>query len=245
MISWKSAAVTGGVAVSLAAAAGLWLAERQPQEAEPTRTDRAEAEVSSSLTEVIVTPIAALPPALAEVVASPAAHDFASLKAEWAHARTWEDKTRCADEMAALGTAEAVEFLVQEINATREWKARNELATAFRALSDPEGLNALLPALLGRFDRGSRVLGEYCDAIGRLAQADTVVTLEALHWQACNQPGQSLKIIRAIAAIRNEPAKRELMRLSARSDSEAMVAAANAALQNLGTAPPPRLTATR
>lgn len=228
------------LAVATAMAGGLWLASTDEQP--PLAATAPPVEVPSEPAPAALA-LFPLEPERAPVEEPVPA--FQELREQWYKAQTLDEQVQCADALATLSTAESVDFLLQRIATIYDWKARNELAKSLRATSSPEALNAMLPALLSRFDRGSRVLAELCEAIGRLAQEDTVATLEAMHWQSCTQAGQGLKVIRAIAAIRNKPAERELMRLSARSDSEALVAAANAALEKLGRQPPERLTATR
>lgn len=155
----------------------------------------------------------------------------ASLLDEWSRAVSFEEMDRIAATLAEMSTAESVQALMDGIRRTAEWSERAALAKNLRAVSDPETLVVLVPALLHNYGRGSTILGEIVDAIARLAQPETIDDLAALHWQASTQAGQGHKVLRAVAAIRNPAAKRGLERLVARSDSPALSAAAQEAIK--------------
>lgn len=119
-----------------------------------------------------------------------------------------------------------------------EWSQRAAIAKELRSVSSPEALTVLLPSLLENYGRGNTLFNEISDAIARLAQAETVETLEIMHWQASTQAGQGRKILRTIAAIRNPPARRALAKLAARAESPALAACAAEALKAMaGPAP--------
>jgi HEAT repeat protein len=151
----------------------------------------------------------------------------------WSQARTFEELDQAASLLAERSTAESVQTLLAGIQKTQDWSQRAALAKNLRAVSDPESLMVLVPALLDNYGRGSTILGEIVDVIARLAQPETVDDLAALHWQASTQAGQGHKVLRAVAAIRNPAAMRGLVRLTQRADSPALAAAAEEAVKRL------------
>jgi HEAT repeat protein len=151
----------------------------------------------------------------------------------WNAATTKEQLIALADELAQRNTAESVQTLIAALHTEQHWGTRAELATSLRAVSNPETLPALLPELLGNQGRGSTVMKEITDAVCRMAQPDTVATLEAMHWQASSQAGQGHKILRTIGGIRNPAAKRALLKLAAHGQSEALAAAAQYAADQI------------
>lgn len=155
------------------------------------------------------------------------------LRVAWSASTTLTELQAIAQELATRNTADSVQCLMEAIASLDDWSARAELAKHLRAVSDPETLTALLPALLQNYGRGNTILNEIADAVGRMAQPDTVETLAAMHWQASTQAGQGHKILRTVAGIRNPPATRALLRLAERSESPALAAAATEALQRL------------
>lgn len=159
--------------------------------------------------------------------------DGPALAQAWSQARTFEELDQVASLLAERSTAESVQMLLAGIQKTQDWSQRAALAKNLRAVSDPETLVVLVPALLDNYGRGSTILGEIVDVIARLAQPETVEDLAALHWQASTQAGQGHKVLRAVASIRNPAATRGLARLVARSDSPALSAAAEEALKAL------------
>jgi hypothetical protein len=147
-----------------------------------------------------------------------------------------EDKiqlTAIADELAARNTTESVQLLVQALYTEQHWSTRAELAQSLRGVSNPDTLAVLLPELLTNHGRGSTVLSEIVDAVARMAQPDTVATLEVMHWQASTQAGQGHKVLRAVASIRNPSAKRALAKLAAHAESPALAAAAADAVSRM------------
>ena len=151
----------------------------------------------------------------------------------WSQARTFEELDQAASLLAERSTAESVQTLLAGIQKTQDWSQRAALAKNLRAVSDPESLMVLVPALLDNYGRGSTILGEIVDVIARLAQPETVDDLAALHWQASSQAGQGHKVLRAVAAIRNPAAMRGLVRLTQRADSPALAAAAAEAVKRM------------
>lgn len=125
-----------------------------------------------------------------------------------------EEKDAQAARLAEQDTPEAVAELLRQLRLETDWQTRAVLGRNFRALGNPEVLQVLLPALLVDYGRGSPVTMEIIDAIGRLAQEDTVTALEALHWQASGNGVETMKVVRAMAAIRNPPARRALNKLA-------------------------------
>jgi hypothetical protein len=142
-----------------------------------------------------------------------------------------DDKARYAEALASQNTEAAVQSLLESIGAEKEWATRAALAKHLRAVSDPDTLPALVPALLNNYGRGNTILNEIVDSIARMAQPDTIEALATLHWQASTQAGQGHKVLKAVAAIRNPPAMRGLVRLSERAESPALAAAAQEALK--------------
>lgn len=211
------------VVLALAAMAGHWLATRQ--EAVSTET---------SQETVAIKPAPIEKPASSPETSEPAPEvkvSVTSLINDWQQAKSFEERDRAAAGLAEISTAESVKALMDGIMRTTEWSERAALAKNLRAVSDPETLAVLVPALLENYGRGSTILGEIVDAIARLAQPETIEDLAALHWQASTQAGQGHKVLRAVAAIRNPAARRGLERLVARSDSPALSAAAQEAIQ--------------
>lgn len=145
--------------------------------------------------------------------------------------RTLEELDPLAQELAEQNTPESVQTLLNGIERIKAWPARAALAKNLRAVSNPDCLQTLLPALLNNYGRGNTILNEISDCIARLAQPETVEDLAALHWQASVQAGQGHKVLRTVACIRNPVAMRGLVRLAARDDSPALVAAANEAIK--------------
>ncbi|MCX6853665.1 MAG: hypothetical protein NTV80_02040, partial [Verrucomicrobia bacterium] len=128
-------------------------------------------------------------------------------------------------------TPESVQKLLDVIEHIKEWPVRAALAKNIRAVSNPEALQVLLPALLNNYGRGNTILNEISDTIARLAQPETVEDLAALHWQASVQAGQGHKVLRTVASIRNPIAARGLMKVANFSESPALAAAAQEALK--------------
>jgi hypothetical protein len=155
------------------------------------------------------------------------------LRRAFGQASTLADLDPIAQQLAELGTPESVQALLDGIEKVKEWPVRAALAKNLRAISNPECLQSLLPALLNNYGRGNTILNEISDTIARLAQPETVEDLAALHWQASVQAGQGHKVLRTVAAIRNPAALRGLMKVASRDDSPALVAAANEAIQAL------------
>ena len=209
--------------LALAAMAGHWLATRQ--ESANTKLPREN---------VAIKPAPIEKPASSPEKSEPAPEarvSVTSLLNDWQQAKLFEERDRAAAGLAEISTAESVQALMDGIMRTAEWSERAALAKNLRAVSDPETLAVLVPALLENYGRGSTILGEVVDAIARLAQPETIEDLAALHWQASTQAGQGHKVLRAVAAIRNPAAKRGLERLVARSHSPALSAAAQEAIQ--------------
>jgi HEAT repeat protein len=165
--------------------------------------------------------------------ALPEKADVPTLAQAWNQAQTFEEMDQVAGRLAERSTAESVQTLLAGIQKTQDWSQRAALAKNLRAVSDPETLVVLVPALLDNYGRGSTILGEIVDVIARLAQPETVDDLAALHWQASTQAGQGHKVLRAVAAIRNPAAMRGLVRLTQRADSPALAAAAEEAVKRL------------
>jgi len=128
---------------------------------------------------------------------------------------------------------EQVRQILHGIATEPEWSTRAAIAKELRAVSSPEALTVLLPALMENYGRGNTIFNEISDAIARVAQAETVETLEVMHWQASTQAGQGRKILRTIAAIRNPPARRALAKLATRAESPALAACAEEALKGM------------
>ena len=152
------------------------------------------------------------------------------LEQAWARAHTLTELDPIAQTLAELGTPESVQLLLTSIKKIRDWQTRAALAKNLRAVSNPEVLQVLLPALLENYGRGNTILNEISDSIARLAQPETVEDLAALHWQASVQAGQGHKVLRTVACIRNPVAIRGLMKVASRENSPAFIAAANEAL---------------
>lgn len=144
----------------------------------------------------------------------PPLRDLAVVIREWENSTSLEVWEACAEELAQINTPEAVTALLEGVYETADWEARVRLAQNLRALSNPEVVQSLIQGLLMDFGRGSPVIGEICDAISRLAQADTVTQLEAYHWQLNGQGVASHHLLRAMAGIRNPPARRALNKLA-------------------------------
>lgn len=155
------------------------------------------------------------------------------LVAHWNTAKDSDQLASIAEELAARNTTESVQLLVQALYTEQHWSSRAQLAQSLRAVSNPDTLAVLLPELLTNHGRGSTVLSEIVDAIARMAQPDTVQTLEVMHWQASTQAGQGHKVLRAVASIRNPSAKRALGKLAAHAESPALAAAAQDAYSRL------------
>ncbi|HCN30672.1 MAG TPA: hypothetical protein DIT64_18465 [Verrucomicrobiales bacterium] len=188
-----------------------------------------------------------LPPAQAvevplqvlDAATAPPRDPVAAILERWSRARTPQEHDEHAEALAALGTVEAVQALMEKLARVRDAEARGLIAANLRAIAEPDTLAALVPALLGDFRQGSPELRELCSAIGRLAQAETVQALEDLHWHAASLAGQSPKVVRAMASIRNPAAARGLEKLVARGDAaESLTAAAREALMAMGLEPP-------
>lgn len=161
--------------------------------------------------------------------AEPASLD--QLRVSWAKATTLEQLDPIAQSLAEMNTPESVQELLTGIEHIKEWHVRAALAKNLRAVSNPEVLQVLLPALLNNYGRGNTILNEISDTIARLAQPETVEDLAALHWQAAVQAGQGHKVLRTVACIRNPVALRGLMKVASRDDSPALVAAAQEAIK--------------
>jgi HEAT repeat protein len=168
-------------------------------------------------------PDAALTPSAEIVAESPS---LGELSASWNQAQTLEQLDPVAQALAEMNTPESVEKLLTGIEHIKEWPVRAALAKNLRAVSNPETLQVLLPALLNNYGRGNTILNEISDTIARLAQPETVEDLAALHWQASVQAGQGHKVLRTVASIRNPIAARGLMKVANFSESPALVAAA-------------------
>jgi hypothetical protein len=165
----------------------------------------------------------------AEIVAE--SPSLGELSASWNQAQTLEQLDPVAQALAEMNTPESVEKLLTGIEHIKEWPVRAALAKNLRAVSNPETLQVLLPALLNNYGRGNTILNEISDTIARLAQPETVEDLAALHWQASVQAGQGHKVLRTVASIRNPIAARGLMKVANFSESPALVAAAQEALK--------------
>jgi len=211
-------------ALVLAVAGGLQLANRREPGLSPSLAAVAKV-LTQPAQESAQAEEATLQPSIAVTVAS--------LRASWSQAKSFEEIDRVAASLAEINTAESVAMLMEGIRHTQEWSQRAALAKNLRAVSDPETLAVLVPALLENYGRGSTILGEIVDVIARLAQPETIEDLAALHWQASMQAGQGHKVLRAVAAIRNPAATRGLARIAERSDSPALAAAAQEALKAL------------
>lgn len=193
----------------------------------PTRTVQAPTIVlpASKPNTVVISAAEQPTPATAE----PASLD--QLRVSWAKATTLEQLDPIAQSLAEMNTPESVQELLTGIEHIKEWHVRATLAKNLRAVSNPEVLQVLLPALLNNYGRGNTILNEISDTIARLAQPETVEDLAALHWQAAVQAGQGHKVLRTVACIRNPVALRGLMKVASRDDSPALVAAAQEAIK--------------
>ena len=156
---------------------------------------------------------------------------ISELRFAWSQANTLAQLDPIAQSLAEQDTPESVQVLLDGIEKIKEWPVRAALAKNLRAISNPDTLQVLLPALLNNYGRGNTILNEISDTIGRLAQPQTVEDLAALHWQAAVQAGQGHKVLRTVACIRNPVALRGLMKVASRDDSPALVAAANEAIK--------------
>jgi HEAT repeat protein len=207
----------GSASLILAAFFGSHLAGTPKSEKIPSRTRSAEA-------------IKATEPAQPLVAVQGAPLSVRDLQIAWTKAHSLTELDPIAQALAEKDSAEAVQVLLDGIEHIKEWPVRAALAKNLRAVSNPEVLQTLLPALLNNYGRGNTILNEISDTIARLAQPETVEDLAALHWQASVQAGQGHKVLRTVASIRNPVAIRGLMRVAARDESPALVAAANEAL---------------
>ena len=176
---------------------------------------------------VLSQPAISAPAAAAE----PASID--QLRDQWAKGTTLEQLDPIAQSLAEMNTPESVQMLFDGIEHIKEWPVRAALAKNLRAVSNPEALQVLLPALLNNYGRGNTILNEISDTIARLAQPETVEDLAALHWQAAVQAGQGHKVLRTVACIRNPVALRGLMKVAARDDSPALVATAQETIKTM------------
>lgn len=149
----------------------------------------------------------------------------------WHQATTLEELDPIAQSLAEQNTPESVQSLLTGIERIQDWPTRAALAKNLRAVSNPETLQVLLPALLNNYGRGNTILNEISDTIARLAQPETVEDLAALHWQASVQAGQGHKVLRTVASIRNPIAARGLMKVANHTESPALAAAATEALK--------------
>ncbi len=224
------------LACLMAAGLAWWIASASTSEdsglKSPSALVKTEPEVMPSAPAKAVTVEALAQPVLP---APPAYSDMSldELRAAWNEAPTMDKLQGVAEELASRNSAESVKLLLEAIGSMQDWPSRSELAKNLRAVSDPATLSSLLPALLDNYGRGNTILNEISDAVGRMAQCDTVEALAVLHWQASTQAGQGHKILRTVAGIRNPPARRALARLAERSDSPALAAAAAEALKNM------------
>jgi hypothetical protein len=161
----------------------------------------------------------------------PKAQTLQDLATAWKEARNLDQLDPIAQSLAEMNTPESVQKLLDGIEHIKEWPVRAALAKNLRAVSNPETLQVLLPALLNNYGRGNTILNEISDTIARLAQPETVEDLAALHWQASTQAGQGHKVLRTVASIRNPIAARGLMKVANFSESPALAAAAQEALK--------------
>lgn len=178
-------------------------------------------------------PVQAAVPNTPAVVPPFSAMSIDELRQAWNEAPSMAELQGIAEELASRNSSESVKLLLEAIASMDDWPSRAELSKSLRAVSDPATLSALLPALLGNYGRGNTILNEIADAVGRMAQPDTVEALAVMHWQASAQAGQGHKILRTVAGIRNPPARRALARLAERAESPALAAAAAEALKNM------------
>ena len=216
--------LTFGLGLTAATLGGLWLAG---DNASPTPT----------LHHAVVAPVIQVSPPFGPeqlIAETPPTHvSISDLRTALAKAKDPAERESIAATLADQNHPEAVQALLEGIKQTPEWSTRAALAKHLRAVSDPATLEALLPALLDTYGRGNTIFREISDTVARLAQADTVETLEVMHWQASAQAGQGQKILRTVAEIRNPPARRALQKLALHAESPALAAAAEAALVNL------------
>ncbi len=171
------------------------------------------------------------PTAVEPTISQPTELDLATAISQ---RRPLEELDHAAQTLAEANTPESVQALLDGIDRIKEWPVRAALAKNLRAISSPETLQALLPALLNNYGRGNTILNEISDAIARLAQPETVEALAALHWQASVQAGQGHKVLRTVASIRNPVAARGLMKIAHSTESPALAAAAAEALKEMG-----------
>ena len=216
-----------GSGLAAASLCGLWLAGK---DASPALTKtHAPVQVASPAAVTKTDTIAASPVITPQLLP----HSIPDLRAALVEAKDPAEKESIAAQLADQNHPEAVQALLDGIKKTSEWSTRASLTKHLRAVSDPATLDALLPALLDTYGRGNTIFREISDTVARLAQADTVETLEVMHWQASAQAGQGQKILRTVAEIRNPPARRALQKLALYAENPALAAAAEAALIHL------------
>ena len=226
------------LACAAAVALAYWVGRAPSPEAAPPLSAKPAPVAQSPAPPAPPVPAAEPAPAASPAPVALSAMSLDELRHAWNAAATMTELQGIAEELASRNTSESVKLLLDAIGSMEDWPSRADLAKNLRAVSDPETLSALLPALLGNYGRGNTILNEIADAVDRMAQPDTVEALAVMHWQASAQAGQGHKILRTVAGIRNPPARRALARLAEREDSPALAAAAAEALKNMPEAQP-------
>jgi hypothetical protein len=193
------------------------------------RDSRSASVIAFSPSPVVVSSAKVTPTQQTESLPKP--QTLEDLSSAWKQARTLDQLDPIAQSLAEMNTPESVQKLLDGIEHIKEWPVRAAIAKNLRAVSNPEALQVLLPALLNNYGRGNTILNEISDTIARLAQPETVEDLAALHWQASVQAGQGHKVLRTVASIRNPIAARGLMKVANFSESPALAAAAQEALK--------------
>ncbi len=230
------ASLTFGSSLALAAFLGTQLGE--PTALAPA-TPAPSSQANASVRPVTMPSLQAAPAASADNSIEPVlsttldapTKTLAQLRLAWAQAHTLEQLEPIAQAIAEHDSAESTQLLLDGIDHIKEWSVRAALAKNLRAISSPDTLQALLPALLNNYGRGNTILNEISDTIARIAQPETVEALAALHWQASVQAGQGHKVLRTVASIRNPIATRGLMKVASNTESPALAAAASEALK--------------
>lgn len=146
-------------------------------------------------------------------------------------ASTARDCASAADALAAHGTFDAVNNLVNLALIQRNATTRRAILESFGNVSTEEGLEALASVITATRERD--VMDAAIERVGAAGDAEIVHALVDFYRERNDGPTQKRAAIRAIAAMRNPETSRVLGKLAAHAPEPALADAARSALSSM------------
>lgn len=152
----------------------------------------------------------------------------------WQNSASVTDRQKCAEALALIGSAEAVQSLMRGIIQTKGGEERRILMQSLRLITSKDSLAVLVPALSKDYGKGNPLPDEIIGCVGKLAQSDTVKAIQSMHRQDGTKGNTGEQLVRAMAGIRNDAALPALLSVVEDGESDVLAKAALDSMNAIG-----------